>query len=149
VAAAGDLVQVSRLEVGDAIAAASVGLRFGGRYYLVLSSYLAGELSQYGTGRFHLYEVMRDAIANRTRWFDFTVGDEAYKRDWADIEVKLHDYVAASGVKGIAIAGATAAYRRAKRTIKQNPRLWSAYTKARAVAGSWLLWLSGGGPGIG
>ncbi len=38
--------------------------------------------------------------------FDFTVGDEPYKRDWSDTELRLHDYLAAVTLRGAAGGGA-------------------------------------------
>ena len=131
----GDLVHLSRLDVGGIIAAANIGLTFGGSYYLISSSYLAGDLSQYGTGRFHLQLLLRRAIDKGFARFDFTVGDEAYKHDWADIEVKLYDLVGAVGPRGMAFAAGVTGYRRLKRTIKQNPTLWRLFSRARAAAG--------------
>ena len=135
----GDLVHVSRLDVGGTIAAANIGLTFDGSYYLISSSYLAGDLSRYGTGRFHLQLLLRRAIEKGFARFDFTVGDEAYKHDWADIEVKLYDFVGAVGPRGMAFAAGVAGYRRLKRTIKQNPTLWRLFSRARAAIGKLSL----------
>ena len=56
------LIHVSRLDVGEQIAAAASGLKFRNCYYLILSSYEAGELARLGPGRAHLHELMRHAI---------------------------------------------------------------------------------------
>jgi len=129
-----DLVHISRLDVGSKIAAASVGLTFRSCYYLILSSYDGGEIARLGPGRAHLHELMRYAIARQFTRFDFTVGDEPYKRDWADSELALHDHVAAVTARGAAAAAAIAVFRRAKRAIKQSPGLWQAFCQARALA---------------
>src|SRR5262249_25635873 len=103
-------------------------------YYLVLSSYHDGELAKFGPGRAHLHELLRHAIDRGFRAFDFTVGDEPYKRDWSDTELKLYDYLAAATVRGWLVVAATAAFRRAKRIIKQTPALWRTFSKVRALA---------------
>lgn len=133
--AMGDVVHVSRLEVGGAIAATSLGLRFNGCYYLILSSYQDGELARYGTGRIHLRELLKTAIERDFTLFDFTVGDEAYKNEWCDVELRLVDYLAARTALGLATVSAIQAYRRTKRFIKQTPVLWAAYSRARSAAG--------------
>jgi CelD/BcsL family acetyltransferase involved in cellulose biosynthesis len=130
----GELVHVSRLDVGAEVAAASLGLRFGDSYYLVLSSYHDGEISRVGPGRAHLHELLRYAIEHGFRRFDFTVGDEPYKLDWSDIELRLWDHLAAVTVPGHAAAAVTAAFRRTKRFIKQTPVLWRAFNKVRTLA---------------
>jgi CelD/BcsL family acetyltransferase involved in cellulose biosynthesis len=130
------LTHVSRLDVGSTMAATNLGLRFRDCYYLVLSSYHDGEFSRFGPGRAHLHELLRHAIDSGFRQFDFTVGDEPYKRDWSDTELRLHDYLAAVTPRGWLMVAMTTAYRRTKRFIKQSPMLWRAFSKARGLAGS-------------
>jgi CelD/BcsL family acetyltransferase involved in cellulose biosynthesis len=130
-----DLVHVSRLDVGQEMGAASVALSHRGTYSLVLSSYHDGSLAQHGPGRAHLHALMRRAIAAKYTVFDFTIGDEPYKRDWCDRELALHDHLAAASVRAAPIAAMIVAARAAKRTIKQTPVLWRAFTRLRAIAG--------------
>lgn len=130
-----EIVHVSRLDVGSTAAATSMGLRFGGSYCLVLSSYLDSELSRFGPGRIHLHELLRYAMGKGFRWFDFTVGDEPYKRDWSDKEVKLYDHLAAVTVLGRLVVISTMAFRRTKRFIKRTPLLWRAYGTLRSLKG--------------
>jgi CelD/BcsL family acetyltransferase involved in cellulose biosynthesis len=99
-----------------------------------LSSYHDGALAQCGPGRAHLHELLRYAISRRFERFDFTIGDEPYKRDWCDIEVRLYDYLAAATVRAWPVAAAISAFRRAKRFIKQTPAAWRAFSKTRAAA---------------
>jgi CelD/BcsL family acetyltransferase involved in cellulose biosynthesis len=131
-----EVVHVSRLDVGSTIAATNVGLKFRGCYYLILSSYDDGDVARFGPGRAHLHELLRCAIDNGLQQFDFTVGDEPYKRDWSDTELRLYDHVAAVTLRGSLAMALTTAFRRTKRVIKQSPALWRAFSKARAVAGS-------------
>jgi CelD/BcsL family acetyltransferase involved in cellulose biosynthesis len=133
-----DIVQVSKLSVGSTDAATSIELRFGTCYYLVLSSYQDGELARFGPGRVHLHKLMQHAILQGVRWFDFTVGDEPYKRDWSDIEVKLYDHLAAVTIRGRLAVMAIEAFRRTKRFIKRTPLLWRAYSTMRSLKGRWV-----------
>jgi CelD/BcsL family acetyltransferase involved in cellulose biosynthesis len=128
------LIHVSRLDVGEHIAAVGVGLKFRNCYYLILSSYDDGEIARFGPGRAHLHELLRHAIEQGYRQFDFTVGDEPYKRDWADSELKLHDYLQAGSTRGELLGLAVGQFRRLKRMIKQSPALWRTFSKARALA---------------
>jgi CelD/BcsL family acetyltransferase involved in cellulose biosynthesis len=131
-----ELVHLSRFDVGTTMAAANVGLRFRDCYSLILSSYQDGEIARFGPGRAHLQELLRQTIDRGFRCFDFTIGDEAYKRDWCDTEMKLYDYLAAATMRGRLVVAMTMALRRVKRFIKQTPVLWHAFSKARAVAHS-------------
>jgi CelD/BcsL family acetyltransferase involved in cellulose biosynthesis len=132
-----ELVHVGRMDVGSTAAATSLGLTFRGCYYLLFSSYQDGDLARFGPGRAHLHELLRHAIDRGFTRFDFTIGDEAYKREWSDIELKLYDHLAANTVRGWAVVAMIAAFRKTKRFIKQTPPLWRAFSKARALAG-WL-----------
>ena len=132
------LTHVSRLDVGPTAAAANLGLKFRDSYYLVLSSYQDGELSRFGPGRAHLHELLRHAINHGFARFDFTVGDEGYKRDWCDTELRLYDYLAAVTARGWVSMAMTSTFRRTKRFIKQTPVLWNVFSKLRARKAAWL-----------
>ena len=131
-----DLVHVGRLDIGSKTVAIMVGLTAHGRFYLILSSYDDGDVSKYGPGRALLHELMRYAIARRFQCFDFTIGDEAYKLDWSDKRLVLHDHLAAITVRGHAAVALTTGLRAIKRFIKQTPALWRVFSKARTIAAS-------------
>jgi CelD/BcsL family acetyltransferase involved in cellulose biosynthesis len=130
---------VSRLDTGSQCLAANLGLLFRGCYYHVLASYDDGPLARFGPGVVHLHELMRYAIEAGCDQFDFTIGDESYKRDWADTVIELYDHVAAASWLGRLPAAATDLALRAKRFIKQSPLLWS-------LAGWIRSWRSSGRP---
>jgi CelD/BcsL family acetyltransferase involved in cellulose biosynthesis len=127
------LTHVSRLDVGATTAATNLGLTFRDCYYLVLSSYHDGEIARFGPGRAHLHELLRHAMERGFHKFDFTIGDEPYKRDWSDIVVQLYDHLEAVTLPGAVVVAMTFAYRRTKRLIKQTPALWHAYSKLRGL----------------
>jgi CelD/BcsL family acetyltransferase involved in cellulose biosynthesis len=129
------LVHVSRLEVGDTIAAANFGAIHGGRYYHLVAAYDDGEVARFGPGAAHLRELLRTAIERGCREFDFTIGDEAYKREWSDRSIALHDLHGATTPTGWFAANAVRAFSRTKRMIKQTPVLWRAFTRTRALGG--------------
>ena len=130
-----DLVHIARLTAGDDIVATSVGLNFGGTFYLILASYDGGPVSAHGPGTVHLHELLRDTIEKGYRRFDFTVGDEAYKLDWGDQVIRLFDYLCGRTLRGWALVLAIRAFRRAKRMIKQTPVLWRLYQSLRSRFG--------------
>jgi CelD/BcsL family acetyltransferase involved in cellulose biosynthesis len=133
------VVHVSRLEVGDVLAAASVGLQTSDCYYLVLSSYQEGMLSRFGPGRIHLNHLLRRAVGQGLRRFDFTIGNETYKLDWSDRESPLYDLLVPVTPLGRVIVAAELRFRMAKRAIKRNQRLWEMFRRSRAWLGSrWL-----------
>jgi CelD/BcsL family acetyltransferase involved in cellulose biosynthesis len=130
-----DFVHVSQLQVGATLAATNLGLMFRDKFYHVLISYDAGPVARVGPGTAHLQELMRYAIGHGCAAFDFTIGDEPYKREWADVEMTLYDYVAPTTALGWFLAAPLNALRAMKRRIKHSPRLWAAVTKMRALLG--------------
>jgi CelD/BcsL family acetyltransferase involved in cellulose biosynthesis len=134
--ATGALAHVSRLDVGTVPAALNLGLVYKGRYYHLLASYDDGEVSKFGPGAAHLHDLMQYAIEHGCRVFDFTIGDESYKRDWSDKELVLYDHVSAATARGALAAWPYLAGQRAKRFIKQTPAVWNAVSKARELIGA-------------
>jgi len=131
-----DMIHVCHLQVGDRIAAANWGISFKGRYSYVLASYAEQhEASRFGPGMVLLMELMRSATEAGHTEFDFTVGDEAYKGDWCEVEVPLYDRLEAVTVLGWLVLLPKLAFRKLKRFVKQTPVLWDAFTRLRAWTG--------------
>jgi len=130
------LVHISRFDVGVIPAAVNLGLTYRGCYYHLLASYDDGDVSRFGPGAAHLHDLMHQAIDRGLRVFDFTIGDERYKRDWCDTELTLYDCIAAATWRGTPIAMLLLAAKKVKRWIKQTPAVWNAFSAVRATIGS-------------
>jgi CelD/BcsL family acetyltransferase involved in cellulose biosynthesis len=130
------LAHLSRLDVGATWAAINLGLVYRDCYYHVLASYDDGEVSRFGPGAAHLRELLRYAIGRGLKRFDFTIGDEPYKREWCDAAQRLHDHSTAVTVRGWPSAAVSLAWRGTKRTIKQTAPLWAAAQRLRATLAS-------------
>ena len=128
-------VHVSRLDVGNQVAAANLGLIFRGSYYHLLASYNGGELSKYGPGAAHLHDLLRYAMERSCQAFDFTIGDERYKQEWSDGHIVLFDHISPASARGCIAAAKLYVVGRAKHFIKQNPALWDKAYKVRAFIG--------------
>jgi CelD/BcsL family acetyltransferase involved in cellulose biosynthesis len=130
------LTHLSRIQVGEATAAANFGLVFRGSYNYLLAGYDDGELARFGPGSIQLLEMMRYAIEQGLQVFDFTIGDEPYKREWCDHVLHLYDYVAPTTLRGFAVAAPMLGKRVLKRHIRQSPRIWAAVRKVRMFVSS-------------
>ncbi len=128
------VTHVSQLQAGDETAAVNLGLVFRDRYYYVLASYGDGEVSRFGPGAAHLRDLMQYAIGRGVRIFDFTVGDEPYKREWCG-ESLLYDHIAGGSARGVLLAAALRAARALKRYIKRTPALWKVAYRLREMLG--------------
>jgi CelD/BcsL family acetyltransferase involved in cellulose biosynthesis len=134
------LVHVSCLEVGSACAATNFGAVFGDCYYHVLASYNEeSELAHWGPGALHLRKLLDYAIARGLKRFDFTIGDEPYKLEWSDTDLKLYDFIAAASGRGVLASRAALLRRRVKRFLKQTPWAWRSVSRVRSAFGSPFL----------
>jgi CelD/BcsL family acetyltransferase involved in cellulose biosynthesis len=91
----------------------------------LLASYINGEMSHFGPGAAHLRELMKYAIERGLRAFDFTIGDESYKREWCEIENPLFDHLSGATLRGKVAASLLRLGQSLKRFVKQTPVLWS------------------------
>jgi CelD/BcsL family acetyltransferase involved in cellulose biosynthesis len=126
---------VSRLDCGGRPVAVNLGLAFRGTYYHLQASHDDGELSRFGPGAAHLHDLLQRAIERGFGTYDFTIGDEPYKRDWCDGVVPLYDHLSAASVRGALALVPVFATARVKRLIKQTPALWDAFRRLRSLAG--------------
>lgn len=110
-----DRVHLTRLDVGDDMAATGLCLQFKDRYYLILPSY-DEKYAKFSPGRHHLQELMRYAIERGLRFFDFTIGDESYKLEWSDTHMRIFSYVRFRTVRGTGIE--------AIKTARHNAEDW-------------------------
>jgi CelD/BcsL family acetyltransferase involved in cellulose biosynthesis len=134
-AAARPLTHLSRLDCGDTSLAVNLGLTFRDSYYHLQASHDDGELSRFGPGAAHLHDLMRGAIEHGCTTYDFTIGDEPYKRDWCDGVIPLYDHLSSATLRGALLLAPMAAKTRLKRVIKQTPALWEAFRRVRSLAG--------------
>ncbi|MGH6818598.1 MAG: GNAT family N-acetyltransferase, partial [Methylovirgula sp.] len=102
----------------------------------LLASHAAGELSRFGPGAAHLQDLLRHAIERGFKTFDFTIGDEPYKRDWCDSPQKLYDHLSVATWRGILVFVPVVAKLWFKRQIKQTPVLWKTFSNVRKFYGS-------------
>ena len=83
------------------------------------------------------YVLMEQAGAQGLTIYDFSVGDEEYKRSWCELETWLFDIVLPLTLKGRVLFGWKLARAKAVRSIKSNDRLWSLGKRLRTrLAGS-------------
>jgi CelD/BcsL family acetyltransferase involved in cellulose biosynthesis len=96
----GGEVLVSALYVDDTLVATHWGIVYGQRFYWLMPGYEDGTWGRYSVGRILLEAVVQHAIERRLAVFDLTVGDEAYKMQWAD-----HSLALFAGQQGFSVRG--------------------------------------------
>ena len=113
------------------------GLEVGGKLRAVTGSSLSGQrlICEFGSiaddemmvaspGEFLFFENIQEACEHGLAVYDFSVGDELYKRLWCDIEIQHLDVLAPLTVKGRLVAGSMRLAAGLKAFVKHNPTIW-------------------------
>lgn len=113
------------------------GLEVGGKLRAVTGSSLSGQrlICEFGSiaddemlvaspGEFLFFENIKEACEQGLGLYDFSVGDELYKRLWCDIEIQHLDVLAPLTVKGRLVAGSMRLTAGLKTFVKNNPTVW-------------------------
>jgi len=91
------------------------------------------DLTSISPGEYLAFSNIEMACAKDLSFFDFSVGDEAYKRSWCDVEITHFDVaIPLTPAARLAVFGSNLVAR-AKQTIKSNPQLWSVAKAVRRL----------------
>ncbi|MBB6466427.1 CelD/BcsL family acetyltransferase involved in cellulose biosynthesis [Aminobacter lissarensis] len=121
------------------------GLEVGGKYRAVTGSSRAGnrlvcefgaisddELAYASPGEYLFFDNISEACDQGFDIYDFSVGDEPYKRQWCDLEILHSDVLVPLTVKGRIYALGLKSLSRAKGTIKNNATMWALIKRLRS-----------------
>lgn len=124
------------LEVGGRLRAVTGSSRRGNTMICEFGAIVEDELANASPGDFLFFENIREACGNGSAVYDFSVGDELYKRLWCDLETQHMDALVPLTAKGRLLALQMRLRARAKAFIKNSPLVWK-ITKAlrRRAAG--------------
>jgi CelD/BcsL family acetyltransferase involved in cellulose biosynthesis len=123
---------LSGLEVGGKLRAVAAYSRTAERIVCDFASFAEDELHSASPGEFLFFHDIERACVGGLKVFDFSVGDEAYKRAWCEIETRQIDILFPLTAKGHAAAAVRRAKARAKGMVKNNPLAWRLVRMARA-----------------
>ena len=112
------------LEVGGKLRAVTASSRTGNRLICEFGAIVEDELAGASPGDFLFFENILAACADGMEIYDFSVGDELYKRLWCDIETAHFDVVVPMSAKGLMFAGFVRAANRATTMVKNSPLAW-------------------------
>lgn len=124
------------LEVGGTLRAVTGTSRCGSRLICEFGAIREDELSQASPGDFLFFENIKKASEEGLSIYDFSVGDEPYKRLWCDLVEEQADVVVPLSFKGhfAAVAARTSAH--AKSLVKKNAALWNVVKALRRRVGA-------------
>lgn len=103
-------VRASVLRVAGEVVAAHWGMVHRGRFYYLMIGWSAGDWFRYSVGRILIDELIAAAIGEGLEVFDLTIGDEAYKSDWANERLTLFSLDRALSPAGHLVLAAEAAH---------------------------------------
>ena len=84
------IIHVSALALDDRILATHWGAVWRNRFLWLMPSFAGGEWSRFGPGRLLLECLLEWSFSKGLAAFDFTIGDEGYKRAYCDRSEMLH-----------------------------------------------------------
>lgn len=119
----GGEIVVSALYVDANLVATHWGMRYGQRFYWLMPGYQDGEWARYSVGRILLDAVVQHGVAEGWSIFDLTVGDEAYKMQWADHILPLYAGQQALSLRGKIVVTLSEAYHKLRARARNNERL--------------------------
>ena len=92
---------LSALSLNNELIAIHWGIIYNRRFYYLLLSMKEDNLKKYSPGRLLISLLIRLSIAKKMQIFDFTLGDEGYKKSWANRSSALHNYIQLSSLRGL------------------------------------------------
>jgi CelD/BcsL family acetyltransferase involved in cellulose biosynthesis len=122
------------LEVGGKLRAVTGSSRTGTTVVCEFGAIADDDLASASPGDFLFFEAIAEACAEGATVYDFSVGDELYKRLWCDQETVYRDALLPMTAKGRVLAGLIATRGAIKRRIRQNNLLWPVFKVLRRLA---------------
>lgn len=124
------------LDVGGKLRAITGSSLCGSRLVCEFGSIAEDDLAQTSPGEFLFFDNIEEACAEGFSVYDFSVGDEPYKRQWCDLEIQHRDVLVPLTPKGRVLAFVLHRNASLKAFVKNSPAIWN-LTKAlrRKAAG--------------
>ena len=112
------------LEVAGKLRAVTGSSRSGKRLICEFGAIADDELGHTSPGDFLFFDNLQEACETGFDVYDFSVGDEPYKRLWCDIETRHFEVLVPLTLKGRALALVLRQSARLKAFIKNSPTIW-------------------------
>ena len=95
---------ITTMKVSDEVVATCFGLTRGNTYYAILPTFEMGKWQNYRPGML-LFDAMLTSFAEKVNYdgyFDFTVGDETYKKRFGCESYSLYEWMTPRSLRGLA-----------------------------------------------
>lgn len=122
------------LEVAGKYRAVTGSSRAGSRLICEFGAIMDDDLAHISPGEYLFFDNISQACEQGFDIYDFSVGDEPYKRNWCDLEIRYADVLVPLTVKGRIYALGIKASAPIKAAIKGNQALWAFMKRLRTGA---------------
>ncbi|TPK90795.1 GNAT family N-acetyltransferase [Mesorhizobium sp. B2-4-17] len=112
------------LEIAGKLRAITGSSRSGRRLICEFGAIAEDDLAHTSPGDFLFFDNIQEACETGFAVYDFSVGDEPYKRQWCDIETQHFEVLVPLTLKGRALALMLRQNARLKAFIKNSPAIW-------------------------
>ncbi|BAB54328.1 GNAT family N-acetyltransferase [Mesorhizobium japonicum] len=112
------------LEVAGKLRAITGSSRSGKRLICEFGAIAEDDLAYSSPGDFLFFDNILEACEAGFAVYDFSVGDEPYKRQWCDIETRHFEVLVPLTLKGRALAQTLRQGARLKTFVKNSPTIW-------------------------
>ena len=112
------------MEVAGKIRAATGSSLSGDRLICEFGAIAEDDLAHASPGEFLFFDNIQQACKDGFAVYDFSVGDEPYKRLWCDLEIRQFDVMVPLTAKGQLLAASMRQTTRLKAFIKNNRFIW-------------------------
>ncbi|MGX9178535.1 GNAT family N-acetyltransferase [Mesorhizobium sp. BHbdii] len=112
------------LEVAGKLRAVTGSSRSGKRLICEFGAIADDDLAHASPGDFLFFDNIEEACARGFEVYDFSVGDEPYKRLWCDIETQHFEVLIPLTMKGRALVLVLRQGARLKTFVKNSPTIW-------------------------
>jgi CelD/BcsL family acetyltransferase involved in cellulose biosynthesis len=112
------------LEVDGKVRAVTGSSRCADRLICEFGAIAEDDMSFASPGEFLFFDNIEEACQEGLSVYDFSVGDEPYKRLWCDLEIPQFDAVVPLSAKGHLYAATMRAGTRLKGFVKNNKAIW-------------------------
>ncbi|WP_395447279.1 GNAT family N-acetyltransferase [Aminobacter sp. UC22_36] len=120
------------LEVGGKYRAVTGASRAGNRLVCEFGAIADDELAYASPGEYLFFDNISEACDDGFGVYDFSVGDEPYKRQWCDLEIQHADVLVPLTAKGRFYALGLKSMSRIKGSVKNNATLWALIKRLRS-----------------
>lgn len=122
------------LEVAGKYRAVTGSSRAGSRLVCEFGAIADDEIAYASPGEYLFFDNIEEACEQGFGIYDFSVGDEPYKRQWCDLEIRQADVFVPLTAKGHIYAAGLKASSRVKAAIKSNAAAWAFIKRLRTGA---------------